>query len=418
MMSGNKLIIFIGSLFYPIYFLPLAFQYVIKNEKFGYFMISLFMGMLAYTMIPYDTMDIVRHYEKFELFSSISFDELFLEGRLVDYIFNVYAWAIINIGLSKEFVPLSVTFISYYFYLITFKIIIDREFASSQSLYVSYKYIVLLGFFLIINEIRFMDASSGLRNIFSFSIFSYALISYIYTKKYFSLILLSLLAIGIHFSAFIALLIFLVSNFIRLSTFSKGIYVVCYFLFVLGATDVIFYFAINKLEPYLREYGLYFPSYFDEDGVWGAGYYLTQNIKSLIFEKYIKTFPLYVAGLYFILFRNFKNEILSRYLFVLFIFITTISVSRTLLDRFNWFFVILFIYFLLIELINGKISNLKRVFIFVFSFSLITMDLGSIYKYRDIFGRSWGDLLYTPFIFKYDNHIEPYQYIIRNSGEQ
>ncbi len=33
MVSGNKLIIFIGSLFYPIYFLPLAFQYVIKNEK-------------------------------------------------------------------------------------------------------------------------------------------------------------------------------------------------------------------------------------------------------------------------------------------------------------------------------------------------------------------------------------------------
>ena len=262
-----------------------------------------------------------------------------------------------------------------------------------------------------------MDAASGLRNIFSFSIFSYALINYIYTKKYFSLILLSLLAIGIHFSAFIALLIFLVSHFIRIGTFSKGIYVVCYFLFVLGATDVIFYFAINKLEPYLREYGLYFPSYFDEDGVWGAGYYLTQNIKSLIFEKYIKTFPLYVAGLYFILFRNFKNTILSKYLFILFIFITMISVSRTLLDRFNWFFVILFIYFLMIEVINRRISNMKKVFIFIFSFSLITMDLGSIYKYRDIFGRSWGDLLYTPFIFKYDNHIEPYQYIIRNSGE-
>lgn len=417
MISGNKLIIFIGSLFYPIYFLPLAFQYVIKNEKFGYFMISLFMGMLAYTMIPYDTMDIVRHYEKFELFSSISFDELFLEGRLVDYIFNIYAWAIINIGLSKEFVPLSVTFISYYLYLVTFKIIIDREFSSSNSPCVSHKFIVLLGFFLIINEIRFMDAASGLRNIFSFSIFSYALINYIYTKKYFSLILLSLLAIGIHFSAFIALLIFLVSHFIRIGTFSKGIYVVCYFLFVLGATDVIFYFAINKLEPYLREYGLYFPSYFDEDGVWGAGYYLTQNIKSLIFEKYIKTFPLYVAGLYFILFRNFKNTILSKYLFILFIFITMISVSRTLLDRFNWFFVILFIYFLMIEVINRRISNMKKVFIFIFSFSLITMDLGSIYKYRDIFGRSWGDLLYTPFIFKYDNHIEPYQYIIRNSGE-
>lgn len=418
MISGNKLIIFIGSLFYPIYFLPLAFQYVIKNEKFGYFMISLFMGMLAYTMIPYDTMDIVRHYEKFELFSSISFDELFLEGRLVDYIFNIYAWAIINIGLSKEFVPLSVTFISYYLYLVTFKIIIDREFSSSNSPRVSHKFIVLLGFFLIINEIRFMDAASGLRNIFSFSMFSYALINYIYTKKYFSLILLSLLAIGIHFSAFIALLIFLVSHFIRIGTFSKGIYVVCYFLFVLGATDVIFYFAINKLEPYLREYGLYFPSYFDEDGVWGAGYYLTQNIKSLIFEKYIKTFPLYVAGLYFILFRNFKNTILSKYLFILFIFITMISVSRTLLDRFNWFFVILFIYFLMIEVINRRISNMKKVFIFIFSFSLITMDLGSIYKYRDIFGRSWGDLLYTPFIFKYDNHIEPYQYIIRNSGEQ
>ena len=108
-------------------------------------------------------------------------------------------------------------------------------------------------------------------------------------------------------------------------------------LFVLGATDVIFYFAINKLEPYLREYGLYFPSYFDEDGVWGAGYYLTQNIKSLIFEKYIKLFLYMWQDCISSLFRNFKNQILSRYLFVLFIFITTISVSRTLLDRFNWF---------------------------------------------------------------------------------
>ena len=67
-MKKQKIIIFWGSMLYPIYFLPYLIRSIIKNELFGYILLAFFLGILAYLMIPYDTMDIVRYYDKFEIF--------------------------------------------------------------------------------------------------------------------------------------------------------------------------------------------------------------------------------------------------------------------------------------------------------------------------------------------------------------
>ena len=407
----EKLLVVVGSMLYPVYTLPWMIKYMLKNKMIGYILFSFLMAYLAYTMIPYDTFDITRHYEAFNKISMMNFNEVFEnEMMITKYPLHVYMWFVHNIGLPKEFVPFSLIFIQFMFYFLSLKKIVKYSFAYNKVPL----WFMGLALFLILNEIRFIGTASGLRNGLAFSIFIYAQIEYFLAQKRFKFVLLSLLSILIHISVLPLFLITLFASIFRLKIIGKLLFILSLILLISGQSNKIFYAIIHILEPFLRSVGLYFHAYMDPDGAWGSNFYADKNIKTIILEKIIKPLPFYLAGLYLLLIKNFKNKNIQNYLYYIYIFVAFVSASRTMLDRYSYYFVLLFIFFFLSEISNLKLTKFKKIFIIIFSGSILLVDLGGLLKYRDILVR-WSKTLYEPVPFSLLHHVEPKDYIHRES---
>lgn len=409
-----KPLVFFGSLLYPLYTLPWIIKSMVKNEYFGYLLFSLFMSYLAYLMIPYDTWDLTRHYEKFQELSTISFDNVFEDSRIFNYIFNLYMWSVSHIGFSKEFVPFSFVFMVYMLYFLSFKKIGEYH-SFKNGFFISYKWFMLLGIFLIFNEIRFADTASGLRNGLAFAIFIFAIIRYYLNSKIVSTFILVVLASLLHFSVVPLAIIFFLSNIIKLRSFNRVLFFIGFILIISGLVGELFYAIIEFFKPTLQSYGLYFPAYMSPDGAWGSGFYEDKNIKTIILEKFIKPLPFYLAGVYLFFVKEITWSRLQNYLYMLFVFIALASVSRTLFDRYSYFFVLLFLFLFLEELKSKPLTSLKKIFITFFIGVMLLMDFGGLVKYRDTYIKSWLKILYVPAPYMVLYDISKKDYIKRES---
>jgi len=408
--NKEKPLILFGFFLYPVYFLPWIIKYMLKNDIFGYILFSLLMGYLAYLMIPYDTMDITRHYATFELLSNMDFDDI-IQFRIFDYIFNIYMWTVAQIGLPKEFVPSSIVCIQYMFYFLALLKVFKYRKSLGENIPA---WLLALGVFFIINEIRFVGAASGLRSGLAFSLFIYALIDDHLYRKRIKFWFFSLLSIAIHISVFPLLLLYVISRYFPFRYLMRILFILSLILLASGMAEKIFYVFLGILEPYLKEVGLYFHAYMDSNGAWGNGFYADKNIKTIILEKFIKPLPFYLAGIYLLKVKNFEYKTIQIYLYYLYVFIVLVSVSRTMLDRYSYFFVLFFIMVLLLELNTLRLTHFKKVFIILFVSAMILMDLGGIIKYRDIIV-SWKKILYIPAPFMLMQSIEPSDYVKRES---
>lgn len=414
----KKATIFFGSLLYPVYTLPFIISSMFRNERFGYLMFSLFMGYLAYLMVPYDTMDITRHYETFQLLSSSSFSEIGQLGRSFDYAFYVYVWSMAHLGLPKEFIPFSVIFLIYSFYFLALKKVLDNTPARDveKKHLLSVRALTILGVFLLFNEIRFVGNASGLRNPLAFSMFIYAIFELLYSKRRIKFLSLSIVATFIHISVLPVIIIFLATKWIRTLRLNRWLLIIAYVILLTGTAGILFSLIIKGLEPILRQFGLYFHAYMDVDGAWGLGFYEDKNIRTIVFEKILKPLPLYLAGGYFLVVTKYIQKDLARFLLLFFVFIALVSISRTMLDRYSVLFVMLFIYFLIIELQYKTLTSIKKLFLVGFVSALLLVDIGGLYKYRDIYWRSWGKALIMPMPIMLLERVEPNEYIIRHGG--
>ncbi len=389
--------------------LPLTIKSMLKNEYIGYIVFSFFMAYLAYLMIPYSTMDLTRHYESFEYLSSISFDEVYSYQRIFDYVFNLYMWSISHLGLTQEFVPFTVTFFIYFTYFLIFKKIVDLPSISFPKAITNSLY-MLIGLFLVFNEIRFIAVAGSMRNDLAFAIFIYGIINFYLNKNIVTTFILSLVASAIHMAVLPLAIIFFLSNIIQLNRAGRILFIISFILIISGLSGIIFYKIIGFLEPFLRANGLFFHAYMDPDGAWGSGYYQNKNMKTIIVEKFLKPFPFYLAGFYLFFVKKLVLKQAQNYLYMVFIFIAMVSVSRTLLDRYSYFFVLLFIFIFMIELRGKTITSFKKFFIAIFISSMLLMDLSGVVKYRGIFTKSWIKVLYipAPFMFLYEVREEDY----------
>jgi hypothetical protein len=409
-----KPVIFLGGILYPFYALPWTIKSMLKNEFLGYILFSFFMGLLAYTMIPYDTFDITRHYEIFEDVSILNFNDVYNYGRVFNYVLNLYMWFVSHIGLNKEFIPFSIIFTIYMLYFLTLKKVIDDRYYISGYV-IDKKWLTIVGLFLIINQIQFIGTASGLRNGLAFAIFIYAVVDFYLKKRKGILIFLTLVSIFIHFSVIPLMIIFFLSNIIKLKKVNRVFFILSFLLLFSGMTGFIFYKIIALLEPVLRANGLYFHAYLDPDGAWGSGYWQGKNIKTIIFERIINPLPFYLVGIYLILIKNITIQRRHFYLYMLFIFIVLVSVSRTMFDRYSYFFVMLFIFVFLIELKTKTLTKFKKSFIIFFIASMLLVDFGGIVKYRDIYVKSWLKFLYVPTPYMALYQVSENDYIKRDS---
>jgi len=369
------------------------------------------MSYLAYLLIPYDSMDLVRHYEAWEILSKTDFSNITIAfPRLINYGLYLYMWTLSHLGFNKEFIPLSFAFIIYMMYFMSLKIIINLP---KVKYYIYQKKYVLIGLFLIFSEIRFIGGISGLRNDLAFAITVYALILFFIQKRIFFPVFLFLIAAILHISILPLLVILFLSQVIKNTGMAKIIFIVSLIILLSGFAGDIFFWIIKIFEPFLRANNLYFYNYMDPNGAWGVNYFAsgTKSDNLILYEKYIKPLPFYIAGAYLFYSRKTNSKNIIKYLFILFAAVSMLSISRTFFDRYSYFFVLFFIFYLLIDIGYAPLKKTKRIVFFLFLISLLINNLAGIMRYRYVIVKSWSSILYTPVPINMLKSVNPQDYI-------
>jgi hypothetical protein len=409
-----KSVVFLGGILYPFYTLPWTIKSMLKNEFLGYILFSFFMGLLAYTMIPYDTFDLTRHYALIEKVYLWDIDDIFLNVRFDYYFLALYAWITHQIGLPKEAVPFSYIFMI--FMLLFGSLRMVYRYLKEQNIFIQNQiWFSGLALFLIINEFRLVGGASGLRNELAFVLLLYGILRYFLTKRIGITAFIFVLSPFVHLSSIVVIFLFLVAILFQIGNIGRVVFVVSLLILFAGISSDIFFYIVGKLELFLRANGLYFHAYMNPDSAWGANYFAGRNIKTIILEKYIKPAPFFLSALYLLKVKKASLPKIQNFLYLLFIFIVIVSVSRTMLDRFSYFFVLFFIYFLLLEIGLKGISKFKKWFLSLLILSLLLADFGGLVKYRDVITASWTQFLWKPAPLIFLESVEPYQYIHRES---
>ena len=407
-----KPLLVLGTLLYPIYALPWIFKSMAKNEYLGYILFSLSMGYSAYLMIPYFDFDLTRHYQDFEVMSSVDFDQIFtVDPRVKHYFFNIYLWSVNQLGLSKQFVPFSMTFMKYLLLFMVLRKVIKAYATEDTSNALSHKWIMIIFLVLIIGTVQYVRDVSGLRNNFAFVIFIYAIVKYYIDRTYILTFILLFFAILIHLSIIPLALIFYISNIFKYKKIARLLFVISILLLFSGTADNVFFGLIDLFKPFLKANGLYISYYMDPDGKWGAGYFADKSMTTLILEKYFRPLAFYFAALYLFIVKDLTFEKIKMFLYLTFIFIVMVSVSRTMLDRYSYFFKFLFIFVLVAEYTSSPLTQFKRYFLIILIAIVLTVKGVSIYRYGAVYIHSWKETLYVPAPLMMLRDIEPKMYV-------
>ena len=163
----GKITAFSFFFLYPLCVIPFLMQYMIKGEKWAFTLFSLFLGLLAYLLIPYDTWDITRHYADYQYIKTLSFSEVWQQGFLHLFLNNIM-WLVNALGLPKEFVPFFFTVGAYSAYI---KVLfwVSKDY-NPEELNISNRVYFFLFSFLLYNTIRFEWVADGLRNPLAFAV--------------------------------------------------------------------------------------------------------------------------------------------------------------------------------------------------------------------------------------------------------
>ncbi|HEB0311252.1 TPA: O113 family O-antigen polymerase, partial [Escherichia coli] len=114
-MNTTSVICFIVFLLNPSFGCFLFLLTLFNHEKLSIFFISLFAGILAYNLVPYDTMDLASHYMKFSELHNMSVSDIWSDG--VNIFLYLCMKCLNAAGINKEWLPFIATFIGYYILL-------------------------------------------------------------------------------------------------------------------------------------------------------------------------------------------------------------------------------------------------------------------------------------------------------------
>ena len=393
--SLSRIFTFLGFIFYPLYFTPLLFWHILKGERWPYILFTLFIGALAYLIIPIEGMDIIGYYDAFDTLKNLSFKEIFdYSDDVTRYFTFSVIWLLEVIGFSKEMIPFTFVIATYLILLRVFFYVIDDY--KVKFLNTPKKIFILIFWVILFFEVGFMSSASGLRNQLSFSISLlglYLILSKNYTFKGLGLLLVAAL---IHPSA----ILFIFLYFLIKGLSYSGLYRILLYLSILAlltdASAVIMQYILSLVNHLYDVVNSTRKSSLSISGAWGGGYWDLISYNSFVYSKYVQPLPFYVALIY-LFFTRAKSE--SReyrnFLYALFFVVAVFSFLNTLFVRYNTFSVLFFTIMLMIEYRTQPFSYFKKVFIIIFVISIITANAAAMYKYRYVF-ESWIDILYLP----------------------
>ena len=381
-------IVFFFSLILPVHAVGLAMLESMKKKTgiLPVLSIALAFATISLTLIPPETYDLYRHYERIDSLSRLSFIQAISIAEPGYILFHAYAWLINSLGLPKQFFTASIVFTSYFLVLSVF-LDLKVRFLNKEK-----KQTRLIVFCIFWLSIGFVGIASGIRNGFANIIILYVGYQFIYHNKLGLFLIGSISAFFIHpFAALPALLVFLSKKQSRFSKYGKIlVFVAIIFLFLSKYTAYI----INLFTPLVEGFSFYKGSYLEVDSKWGGGFAETRSINGLIASFVIERLSFYIAMIYLLINKPKNNNPLYLLLCCFALCLGLLFTFYSFFGRMNLIFIYFFSIYISAEYIINK-NKINKVFICLFLGALVLHSTFNLYEYRNFLFSSY-ELLYKP----------------------
>ncbi|PSV39780.1 EpsG family protein [Photobacterium sp. GB-210] len=381
-LKKSLVIITLSFLISPLLLLPISLIYIYNNKFFGYIGLSIFLSILAFTYVPYEGYDLVRHYSVYNgyvnnntletVYGYISYNPA--SSFLYGFIYLIY-----NLGLKKEFLPAIAVFISTFCFLL----MLYRR-AKSYSGKARILFVIL---FVIVFPL--LTEASGIRFFLAISI--YILYSYflIIEKRNFYYLIPFFLIIHPVTGVFL-IPIFLYKYTIKIS---RKLMLLSFVLLFSGGAFYIVDISSIAITYILNKTGLFSLGYLDSKSIFDG---LTVNQS---YSLILQITPFFIVVLFLVLKRKWLDKeaysFISLFIFTILIFsgIPQFFIRSTFVVNLVFFFYIISFYK---EMINGKVKCI------IFSCLLVSMFLSSLAimnTFKASYYPSWKNIyLPTPYL--------------------
>ncbi|WP_442902214.1 EpsG family protein, partial [Fusobacterium sp.] len=316
-----NMVIFISLLINNFLAIPIYIFSILKKRE-SPFLIGIFFGVLGYYFRPYnDEYDIARYYSFFSDINLREWTFLYQKDIYAEYMVKF----LLKYNLPKYFLGFSSAFLVYYFFFSSLRVILSKT--EKDKRYFWYYFV----FFITIPIIGY----TGIRFYPAVAVFIYSLVLSIQkNKKY---IFFMIVAISIHSSILLGVLIFFLNKFILKKIkydFFKVLFVCSIIIsFLLTSNN------LKKIVEMINNLGIVYISQEYIFGKWGINYLsdfsLFSKIKNIIFLYY----KLLIIIIYIFLSEE-KNEI-KKYIILLGSICCIFFKFQTLFDR--YFYITLFL---------------------------------------------------------------------------
>lgn len=280
------------------------FVFTERNKVIAYaLLLGAFFGYLAYFIDPSPTIDLARYFEKMEMLTHFSLNR-FLSYYDLSAQLDLSNWFFFGISKLND-VHLMPLIVMFFVYSSVFYMILDNRKRNNVS-----NKLLLVQMFVVISFLSFPGIASNIRNISAFVFFMLGFYFEVYHEKNWKKVAwLYLVAILIHKTAVILILLRVLAYFINRWKSKKILITICLIFLLCSVSIVVVYRIIHVLPVTIP-----FSSLIDKAYSYATGFGSTDDymvyIEGSLFMRLQKMFFLIVNLLFlyiFIITKQYKN---------------------------------------------------------------------------------------------------------------
>ncbi|MCC9043602.1 EpsG family protein [Myroides sp. M-43] len=228
----------------PFIALPFILIDIYNKRRGSYFLLAMFMGVLAFLLLPHTLLDVSRYYENYDLIARMSFSQ-FIEylGESSDYVFYSLFYFFSRFDIKFQWVLFIFSTFNYYSVFFVFKKII-----STSKVVISKKELFIF-FTLIFFSLSLLYYLSGTRYTLATSFFILFVYYYYYEKSIKKGILCFVISVITHIGLVIYLPILFLLLLLKKVKKITVIKCVCFAVVVFSVIPINF--LLLPLEPFL-----------------------------------------------------------------------------------------------------------------------------------------------------------------------